>query len=351
MDRLRSLFRITSTVYRLAYEYQRERAVKRRPRTHLPVGVISVGNLVVGGTGKTPMSMWLARHFQHAGYHVAVLSRGYGRSSGQVEEVKLDKDWRTLAGRYGDEPVLMSLKLGEIPIWVGRNRLLGGEMAIEKSGAQFLILDDGFQHWPMERDLDLVLLDANNPFGNGWLLPLGPLREPVQQLERAQALIITQAHDVAKKLELQRELGRLFPGKPLFACRYRVVAARLGLDGPVVPWETLRNQPVVVFAGIAKPESFFQMVAGLGVRIVDRFGFPDHHLYLPQDLTTLFASVAAARANLLLTTEKDAVRLPMELRKNVVTLAVDLDFEEDYFRFVSFLREHVVNLYAGRGGP
>ena len=309
----------------------------RRPRQHLPVPVISVGNLVVGGTGKTPMSMWLADHFRHQGRRVAVLSRGYGRSSTEVSEVFLGPHLCRLAERFGDEPVLMSVKLGGAPVWVGRSRYLSGLAAIDRGGAELLILDDGFQHWSLHRNLDLVLLDANNPFGNGWLLPLGPLREPVEHLARAHAIILTHAEDVLKTQELQHQLHLSFADKPVFSCQYRVVAARWGLHGPTVPWEVLRDLPVVVFAGIARPESFFRMVQALGVRVVAGFAFPDHHPYQAQDLRSVLAPFIAGDARLLLTTEKDAVRLPAELQEKVVTLAVEVDFGEDRSRFVAFL--------------
>jgi tetraacyldisaccharide 4'-kinase len=341
LRRWRPLLQVSSAIYQLACEHQRKRMSGKGSRRNLSVPVISVGNLVVGGTGKTPMSMWLADHFRRQGRRTAVLSRGYGRSTGEVREVPLDADRCRLAERFGDEPVLMSLKLGGTPVWVGKSRYQCGLAAIRQSRAELLILDDGFQHWALHRDLDLVLLDTGNPFGNGWLLPLGPLREPVGHLNRAGAVIVTQAQDAAGTQLLRDQLRRRLAGKPVFACRYRMAQARWGLSGPPVPWEVLRNQPAVVFAGIARPESFFQAVRSLGVKIVAGFVFPDHHPFQPKDIRTVVAPVLSGEARLILTTEKDAVRLPVEFQEMVVTLAVELDFAEDHSRFVAFLEERL----------
>ncbi len=306
-------------------------------RQHLPVPVISVGNLVVGGTGKTPMSMWLANHFRAQGLSVAVLSRGYGRGSKEVSQVLLEPDLRDASRLYGDEPVLMAARLAGVAVWVGRRRSLSGRAAIEQNGAQLLILDDGFQHWGLHRDLDLVLVDAGRPWGNGCLLPLGPLREPVEHLARAHAIIVTRVQNDNKSLGLCQELRQRFPEKPLFTCRYRPAGGRWGLVGPKAPWEVLSKQPAVVFAGIAKPDSFFRMVQNIGVESVLNLSFADHHHYRQEDLERIMAPVLAGEARWLITTEKDAVRLPNVLRELVVTLTVELDFGEDLGPFVNFL--------------
>lgn len=341
LRRWRPLFHFSSAIYQLAFDHQRKQVSRHSSRQRLPVPVVSVGNLVVGGTGKTPMSMWLAEHFRRQGWRTAVLSRGYGRSTSEVGKVPSDADRCRLAERFGDEPVLMSLKLGDTPVWVGKSRYQCGLAAIQQSGAELLILDDGFQHWALHRDLDLVLLNAGNALGNGWLLPLGPLREPVDHLQRAGAIIVTQAQDAAGSQLLQDQLRRRLAGKPVFACRYCVAQARWGLSGAPVMGEVLRDQPAVVFAGIARPESFFQAVRNMGVRIVAGFVFPDHHRFQAKDLRRLIAPVLSGEARFLVTTEKDAVRLPLDLREMVVTLTVELDFAEDHSRFVAFLGERV----------
>ncbi|HAA04725.1 MAG TPA: tetraacyldisaccharide 4'-kinase, partial [Syntrophobacteraceae bacterium] len=278
-------------------------------RRRLPVPVISVGNLVVGGTGKTPLTMWLAKQLQDRGISLAVLSRGYGRSAKGVSKVLLESDLRCSTERFGDEPVLMATRLSRVPVWVGRQRSRSGEAAIRQSGAQLLILDDGYQHWGLERDLDVVLVDAKSPWGNGHLLPLGPLREPSEHLNRAHVIVITHRQgDTQRGMELRDQLQQRFPRKPVFVCHLRPSGTRWGLDGATVPVEIMSRYPAVVFAGIGRPESFFQTAQRMGVRSALNLVFPDHHAYQRSDVEQILAPVFAGKARWLLTTEKDAVR-------------------------------------------
>ncbi len=332
--------RFASVLYgRLSQRRQRRTRVSGACR-RLSVPVISVGNLVVGGTGKTPLTMWLVNHLQGLGISVAVLSRGYGRSSKGVSQVLIGPDLQGSAGQFGDEPVLMATKLSGAPVWVGRHRSQSGKAAIEQNGAQLLILDDGYQHWGLQRDLDLVLVDGSMPWGNGYLLPLGPLREPVEHLDRAHAIVITHRQGNTQEcLGLRDQLKQRFPDKPLFTCHFRPAETHWGLNGPSVPWEVVNQHPAVVFAGIAKPDSFFQMAQEMGVRSVLNLSFADHHWYQREDFVRILAPVLAGEACWLLTTEKDAVRLPASVRDLVVTLAVEVDFGEDHDRFVDYLNQ------------
>jgi tetraacyldisaccharide 4'-kinase len=330
----------TSLLYDRLSQRRRQRARLSGACRRLPVPVISVGNLVVGGTGKTPLTMWLADHLQGQGITVAVLSRGYGRSSKGVAQVVVTPDLAGAARQFGDEPTLMATKLSNSPVWVGRQRSQSGKAAIKENGAQLLILDDGYQHWGLDRDLDLVLVDAEMPWGNGHLLPLGPLREPVEHLDRAHAIVITHREGNPENcLELRDQLQQRFPAKPLFACRFHLAPPRWGLDGSSVPREFVNRHPAVVFAGIAKPDPFFQVAWEMGVHSALNLRFADHHYYQPADLARILAPVLAGEAHWLLTTEKDAVRLPASVRDLVATVAVELDFGEDHVRFLDYLNQ------------
>jgi tetraacyldisaccharide 4'-kinase len=349
MARILRGLRAISTLYGLLSQRRQHRTRVSGACRRLPVPVISVGNLVVGGTGKTPLTIWLANHLQGLGITVAVLSRGYGRSSKGVAQVLVGSDLESAARQFGDEPTLMATKLSNSPVWVGRHRSESGKRAIEKSGAQLLILDDGYQHWGLDRDLDLVLVDAKMPWGNGHLLPLGPLREPVENLHRAHAIVITDREGNPKEcLGLRDKLQDRFPDKPLFTCHFHPTQPHWGLDGPSMPWEIMNRHPAVVFAGIAKPDPFFQVAREMGVHSALNLRFTDHHCYQPADLARILAPVLAGEAHWLLTTEKDAVRLPASVRDLVATVAVEVDFGEDHVRFTDYLNQWWQSMYSPR---
>ncbi|MGV8073871.1 MAG: tetraacyldisaccharide 4'-kinase [Syntrophobacteraceae bacterium] len=330
-----SLLSLGSRLYECGLKYDQRRALLRK--RSLPAFVISIGNLVAGGTGKTPFTLWLSRYFREKGRQHAILSRGYGRSSGEAGRVPIEGETLSLAKRFGDEPVLMAKKSCPIPVHVGRDRWTSGMRAMESTGADLFILDDAFQHLSLERDMDIVLLDSGNPFGNGELLPLGPLREPVRHLERADAIILTRADNPEILENTRRQIEGLFPQKPLFACRHRLRGLRSGLSGDRVSFSALGNRPAVAFAGIARPEAFFQSLRESGVFLSQCLGFPDHHWYGKSDISLLMQSVRENHASFLITTEKDFVRLPALLQDITLTVELDLDFGSDYDALCSYL--------------
>lgn len=290
-----------------------QRRARRRARS-LPAFVISIGNLAVGGTGKTPFTLWLADHLAGQGFRVAVVSRGYGGGVGKVAQVPQSGDTSTLARRYGDEPVLMARKLSPIPVWVGRERYEAGLAAIRTSQAEVLILDDGFQHLALHRDLDLVLLDSRNPFGNGELLPLGPLREPASHLQRASAFLLTRADKPEWSAATRRLIEERFPAKPIFTCTHRIQDPAPGPGCPRIAIQELARSPVGAFAGIAHPDTFFNALRREGVLLGRQWAFPDHHVYSRRDLMNILEGVRRDNLHWLVTTEKDYVRLPSWLQ-------------------------------------
>jgi tetraacyldisaccharide 4'-kinase len=282
-------------------------ALRRRPKASLPGFVVSIGNVTVGGTGKTPAACLIADWGHREGYRVAVLSRGYrGRYREDVLVVSDGNEVKAGALEAGDEPYLMAKRLPGVPVVVSKKRRLAGEQAHARFGTNFFVLDDGFQHLGLARDLDLVLIDAANPFGNGHLLPWGPLREPVAQLKRADAFIITRSQPPGKRLS--QCLTARFPSKAVFHSRHTPAAL-------VFPYRTetqdpgiLKGKRVTAFAGIGQPGAFRDTLQRLGVELLAFKGFRDHHRFRRQEVQTLIRERERLGADYLLTTEKDWVR-------------------------------------------
>ena len=208
----------------------------------------------------------------------------------------------------------MACKAKPVPVWVGRDRWQSGNLAIQNDHVDTLVLDDGFQHLALDRNLDLVLLDAHNPFGNGALLPLGPLREPPAHLDRAGAIVLTRAEDRQLTEATRLKITGLLPQKPIFSCVHRLTGVRVGLDGERIPLAALHAKKVVAFAGIARPESFYHLLREAGMVVGPSFAFPDHHQYREADMVMVLKAAAESDAGFLVTTEKDMVRLLPEFQ-------------------------------------
>lgn len=274
------------------------------PQRRLPCPVVSVGNITVGGTGKTPMVILLAKLLREKGRRPAVLSRGYGARRKAPVNVVSDGN-RILMGWHeaGDEPVLIARSVPGVPVLTGPRRLLTGRAAIGHHGADILILDDAFQHRALYRDLDIVLIDAASPFGNGRLLPGGPLREPAKALNRAHLLIRT-----GGSRGPEQPLPEI-PEMPSFRGFHRPLGVVEGRTGRLLPAASLQGQKVCAFAGIGRPEAFRRSLNDLAPEIVSFRTFPDHHPYSLPDLDSLRRLAAKTGADRIVTTEKDGIRL------------------------------------------
>jgi tetraacyldisaccharide 4'-kinase len=305
-----------------------------RPRCR----VVSVGNLTVGGTGKTPMVAWLAEFLPGEGWRVAVVSRGYGGTCGRRVCVVSDGN-RVLADvrLSGDEPQLLSRRLPHVPVLCSAQRTRAVAAAVDKFGTQAVILDDGFQHRRLARDLDLVLLDSRLPFGNGWLFPRGPLREVPAALRRAHAVVLSR-FDGSPPAEANREaLAKRWPEKAIFTAAYRPVHLFEVATGREKPLGFLAGVRVAAFAGIATPEAFFRTIEDLGARLVYSCVLPDHYPLSPALLGNLVRA-AATEPELWLTTEKDWVRLPARPPMDLWVVGVVLDLGEDSSRARDLVR-------------
>jgi tetraacyldisaccharide 4'-kinase len=277
----------------------------------LPCAVVAVGNLTVGGTGKTPMVEWLARALGARGRQVVVLSRGYGRRGGAPVTVVSDRD-HVLAtvDEAGDEPILLARRLPGVPVVVGSDRHQAGQTALARLGADVLLLDDGFQQQRLHVDVAVVCLDADAPWGHRGLLPRGSLREPPEAIGRAHLLVVTHAAGVTNRAAVEAEVRRHAGRVPIAHASYEPEAGVDARTGAAVPLDSLRGRAVLAFAGIAAPERFATTLRRLGVNLRELAVFPDHHAYRASDLATLEARARAVGAAALVTTEKDAVRLP-----------------------------------------
>jgi tetraacyldisaccharide 4'-kinase len=271
-------------------------------RRQLAARVVSVGNIVAGGTGKTPLAAWVARELHARGRKVVLASRGYGRTG--RERVQVVSDGHRVRSRVavaGDEPVLLAAHAPGVPVLVGRDRGLVGLRALSAFGADVMVLDDGFQHHRLARDLDLVSFDGRLGFGNRRVLPRGPLREPARALRRADAVAVVDG-PLAERDE--DRVQALAPDAFRIHAQRNPVSLRPLAGGADVELARLEGRDVGLLAGIAQPRSFRRTLERLGANVVVERVFSDHHAYGESDLKHL-----GREADLWITTEKDAVKI------------------------------------------
>lgn len=288
-----------------------DRGVLRAHR--LPVPVISVGNLTAGGTGKTPLTIHLARMLLDAGAKPLVLSRGYG-SEGKGTRIVSDGE-RVLLGpaHGGDEPVLIARSVPGLPVVVDPDRVRGGLFAARRFSPSVLLLDDGYQHRRLARDLDIVLLDAVDPFGRYAMLPSGLLREPFSGLARADLFVVTHAPE-SERLETLRTVVRRYNTRaPILLARHRadaLVPLAHGESGAgLLPLSTIDGAAVYAFCAIGNPEGFRATLIDAGARLTGFRAFHDHHPFSADEMAQVVREAARTQATIV-TTEKDAVRIP-----------------------------------------
>lgn len=270
-----------------------------------PVPCVSVGNLVVGGTGKTPVTKWVSRALAGAGLGPAVISRGYG---GERKGPVVVVPGAGAARLYGDEPVMLALEQPGVPVVVGRDRWKAGVEAAENCGAKVLVADDAFQHRRLGRDLDIVVVDAARLFGNGRIFPGGPLREPVASLARADVVFLTRVAAAGEALPERRALlASLAPAAKIVESD--IVPAGWRLFGPGMEAYGPPEGEVFTFCGLANPGDFNRTLKEAGCRIRGGKSYPDHYRYGPGDLESLARAADRSGAAAAVTTAKDAVRI------------------------------------------
>ena len=299
-------------------------------RAQVTVPVISVGNITVGGTGKTPLVIWLCNLLHEENINCGILTRGYKAATGE-----------------NDEPGMLAKNCPGTAVMVNSDRLAGAIEAIKKHQAQVLVMDDGFQHRRLHRDIDIVTIDAMLPFGYGRILPAGLLREPVSALKRAQAAIITRCDLVSRNnlTELTATISRINPGMIVAQTVHSPVCATSGKRQ--IPLEELKNKKTFVFCGIANPDAFLATVGLVGANITRSKVYDDHHNYTAGDIEEIYRDAAQSGAEMILTTEKDynKIDLPDSYPAlELAYLAVRLQFVEGADR----IRELIERSLSGK---
>ena len=308
----------------------------------LEVPVISVGNLVLGGTGKTPLVHYIAQLLHQKEHKPAILSRGYkGTATGKINVVSDTTAILLEADQAGDEPRLLAEKLPGIPVITGKKRSVTGRFAIDTYGVDSLILDDGFQHLSLKRDINLVLFSAQKLLGNDRVLPGGDLREPLSALKRADAFIISGLDDPAdvNVRGFIKFLHNLFPDKPVFTGSYlpeeTIIRTHAGKNDTLGLSEA-RKIPVYGFCGIAQPESFQRMLKKSHMNLSGFQSFEDHHIYSLNDIKSLHNNGLLSGAQGLITTEKDMVKIRGLFPRDfpLLTLPIRFQMDNDFDQFL-----------------
>lgn len=286
----------------------------------LSVPVISVGNITLGGTGKTPMVEWLARWYRARDVRVVLLSRGYGAEAGAVN----------------DEALELEQRLPDVPHVQNRDRVAGAKMAIEEFESQLVILDDGFQHRRLGRDLDIVLIDALEPFGFEHVFPRGTLREPLCGLSRADVIALSRADaiDAEARKSIESRIRRYAPRATWIEVTHRPVGL-INSEGRQEPLTIIAGKRVAAFCGIGNPAGFRHTLASCGAEIVAIREFPDHHAFMREDVEQLAAWVQSLSVDAVVCTAKDLVKLWMEWigGRSLWALAIELQITGGHDEF------------------
>ncbi len=309
-------------------------------RHRLSVPVVSVGNLHLGGTGKTPLIKYIAKFLQRNGRNPTILSRGYrGKAHGQVNVVSNGRKIFMAAAACGDEPRLLAESLPGVPVITGKKRAVTGRYAIEQLSADTILLDDAFQHLSIERDLDLVLFNASKPLVEDRILPAGELREPITALKRAHGFIITGADGSNRHNTetIMRFLREHYPGKPTFLGKYKTVEPLYDSRGGTHSLEEARRLAFYGFCGIANPLCFRQTLTDEHFNILEFSTFRDHHIYSQKDIDMLRKKARSLKAQALITTEKDFVKLGPFFKNAppLLLLKIELAMEEAFEYFLA----------------
>lgn len=301
--------------------------------TKLDRPVISIGNITTGGTGKTPLVEWVAKTVASQGKKVCILTRGYGRKDPHLQVIVSD-GYGVLASptEAGDEPYLLATRLtGQAAVISSADRIAAGEEAIKDFGTECFVLDDGFQHLRLARDLNIVAIDATNPWSGGRLLPYGRLRENPEGLGRADCVVITRCEQVDDVDELETEIARLIADRPIFRSQMRpahVVSLKNSSETLAAP------ATIAAFCAVGNPGSFFENLRQMGFDIALQRSFPDHHVYTQGEIDAL---VKDAGASVLVTTAKDAVKLrtlSFSAPCYVMEIEIEIDDAEEFTRLV-----------------
>lgn len=315
-----------------------------RKRYTLKVPVISVGNLTMGGTGKTPIVAMLAKHLQEQGLRPAIISRGYGGAAGNKVNVVSDSKRVLLDSKAaGDEPCFLAASLPGVPVLTGIVRILPCRYAIDKLNCNVLILDDGFQHMAVKRDLDLVLFNAASLAGNSRVFPGGDLREPISALKRCDAFVLTGMTEERKEraLKFAELLQGRFPGKPVFFCSYGITGARSLRDNNTLELSNLPT-PLFGFCGIAQPQLFHKTLVTSEIALSGFMPLKDHQAFTPSLMEKIIQQAKKSHAKGLITTEKDLVKFK-EADFSLPCFSLRMAVQQEQ-KLASFVKDHLTRI-------
>ena len=329
-------------------------------RKKLGCFVISLGNVTVGGTGKTPTAQRLARDIRDMGYRVVILNRGYrAKWHGDVGVVSDGKRLHMDAAEAGDEAYMLAKHLPNVPVLIGAERAITGQYAIDHFGAEVAILDDGYQHWQLMRDMDILLVDAVNVFGNGYILPRGTLREPISHVRRADVCLLTKVDQAAAgSRDYIRETVRKYNDHALIIESIHQPRCFIPLDewyenigSEGIDIREMAGKRVVAVSAIGNPASFEQTLSDLGAVIIESLRYPDHHDYAEREMRDVLEQAEAKGAEAIVITEKDAVKIPTAVVRAkwpipVYVICVEVTFQSGHAAFHALLEK---KLAAARG--
>lgn len=336
---LRVFSYVFNFIVQIRYSLYEKRIFRAQPLGCL---VVVVGNLTVGGTGKTPVVETFARSLTKQGRKVAILSRGYKSKAeplykrfwrwmthGQVPPPKVVSDGNCVlldSEEAGDEPYMLARNLPGVVVLVDKNRFKAGYYAVRHFGVDTLLLDDGYQYLPLKGRLNLLLIDKTNPFGNGQLLPCGILREPIKHLKRASYVFLTKS-DGKEDPELEATIQRYNPDAEIIECAHRAQHLQAVNRDGFLGLDSLDGARVASFSGIAAPESFESFLHNLGAQTIYNQRFLDHHRFSREELESFFKRAEEAGVNMVVTTEKDAVRVPEDFKPKLPFYYLRLEIE------------------------
>ena len=342
--------RLLESIYAGAVSRRRERCLADAWHPAGDVKVLSVGNLTMGGTGKTPAVQWLARRLSELG-KVAIVARGYGGSLSEKGTIASDgKSTFYSSAEVGDEALLHARALPGIPVVIGKDRVAAVKTVIEKFAPQFIVLDDAFQYWSLARDFNLVLLDASRPFDNGHTLPLGKLRELPQALERADAILLTRcARATAPLLERTRKEVASYCDAPIFLSDHQPVDLRREENGTAFALDYLKDRKVLSLSAIADNAGWKTSLNHFECDVVRTLARRDHHHWKETELQNAAKSAKSAGATMAITTEKDAVKMKAEWCQPLplFSLRIELSVENEH----GFWREILKSVEARGDAP
>jgi tetraacyldisaccharide 4'-kinase len=324
---LRFFLTIASQIYIIIISLRNFLYSKGWLKAHtVSVPVISIGNITTGGTGKTPLVIWLCKFLQNNDISCAILTRGYKTHT----QTRATSDGRQATT---DEPAIFTKSCPKAKIIINPDRVAGAAKAVNDFDAKVLIMDDGFQHRRLHRDLDIVAIDAMCPFGYGKILPAGLLREPVTSLKRADAVVITKCNQIheAQSARLEEKLLRINPDMIIAKSIHKPTCAK-SISGEKINLEKLKDKRIFAFCGIGNPDAFFSTIKGLGANLIDSRVYNDHHQYTDNCLADIYEQAQRLNADLILTTQKDWTKIAslVSIKNDIpfAYLAIELKFTD-----------------------